>query len=88
MYIHIGNEKLIKLEEIIGIFDLESSTISKRTRSFLEKAEKKKEVTTVSYDLPKSFIVCAEKNDRNQRVYISQISSSTLLKRSGYIDSL
>ncbi len=88
MYIHIGNEKLIKLEEIIGIFDLESSTISKRTRDFLAKAEKKKQVTTVSYDLPKSFVVCAEQNKRNQKIYISQISSSTLLKRSGYIDSL
>ena len=81
MYIHVGNEKLVKTQEIIGIFDLESTTISKRTRDFLTKAEKKKEVITVSYELPKSFVLCSSKR-RQQTIYISQLSSSTLLKRS------
>ncbi len=85
MYIHIGNEKIVKQEEIIGIFDLESTTISKRTRDFLTKAEKKGEVITVSYELPKSFVLCSKKR-REQTVYISQLSSNTLLKRSENID--
>lgn len=88
MYIHLGNETLIKTDEIIGIFDLDSTTISKRSRSFLARAEKKGEVITVSYDLPKSFVVCAKPKKGKQKIYISQISSSTLLKRSGYIDSM
>ena len=88
MYIHLGNETLIKTDEIIGIFDLDSTTISKRSRDFLAKAEKKGEVITISYDLPKSFVVCAKPKSRKQKVFISQISSSTLLKRSGYIDSM
>ena len=85
MYIHIGNEKIVKQEEIIGIFALESTTISKRTRDFLTKAEKKGEVITVSYELPKSFVLCSKKR-REQTVYISQLSSNTLLKRSENID--
>lgn len=88
MYIHLGNNKMIKMEEIVGIFDIESTTISKRSRDFLTKAEKAGQVRTLSYDLPKSFVLCAPKNKKNQKVYISQISSSTLLKRSGYIDSI
>lgn len=79
MYIHLGQETVVNEKDIIGIFDLESTTISKKTRDFLEKAEKKKQVTTVSYELPKSFIVCDE--NKTQRIYISQISSGTLLKR-------
>ena len=79
MYINIGNNVMIKDDEIVGIFDLDSATVSKRTRDFLNKAEKKKQVTTVSYELPKSFILCQENNET--KIYISQISSSTLLKR-------
>ena len=87
MYIHLGNNIMLPTNEIIGIFDLENASVSKRTRDFLKKAEKAGRVITVSYDLPRSFVV-AGKNKDDIKVYISQISSSTLLKRTGYIDSL
>ncbi len=86
MYIHLGNNVMLPTDEIIGIFDLENSTVSKRTRDFLAKAEKEGRVITVSYDLPRSFVV-SEKNG-DIKVYISQISSQTLRRRTGYIDSL
>lgn len=85
MYIHLGQEKVVKSRDIIGIFDLESTTISQRGRDFLAKAEKKGEVVTVSYELPKSFILCSEKGSKKSTVYISHISSQTLQKRSGMI---
>ena len=40
MYIHLGQETLVKKEDIIGIFDLDNTTVSKRTRNFLTMAEK------------------------------------------------
>ncbi len=87
MYIHLGNNTMLPTNEIIGIFDLENASVSKRTRQFLTKAEKEGRVITISYDLPRSFVV-AGKTAKDIKVYISQISSSTLLKRTGYIDSL
>ncbi|MBQ2933211.1 MAG: DUF370 domain-containing protein [Clostridia bacterium] len=87
MYIHLGNNVMLPTSEIIGIFDLENTSISKKTRDFLSRAEKEGRVITISYDLPRSFVV-AGKNFDDAKVYISQISSSTLLKRTGYIDSL
>ncbi len=81
MYIHLGQETVVREADIIGIFDLDSTTISKHTRKFLNLAEKNKNVINVSYELPKSFIVCS--NKKKSKIYISQISSSTLLKRSG-----
>ena len=85
MYLHLGMDKVITFDEIIGIFDLDTTTVSKRTRDYLAKAEKEGIVENVCYDIPKSFIVSRDKNG-NDRVYISQISSSTLLKRTGYVD--
>ncbi len=79
MYIHLGQETVVREDEIIGIFDLDSSTVSKHTRKFLNCSEKRKEVINVSFELPKSFILCQK--EKENRVYISQISSATLLKR-------
>ncbi len=83
MYVHLGNETVVKEDEIIGIFDIETTTVSQKTRIFLEKAEKNKIVKNVSYALPKSFIVTNNKKENS--VYISQISPLTLQKRSNIL---
>ncbi|MBQ7638138.1 MAG: DUF370 domain-containing protein [Clostridia bacterium] len=80
MYLNVGQEEIPK-KNIIGIFDLDTSTVSKKTRDFLEKAQKDGKVVTLSYDLPKSFIIGAEKG-KEEKVYISQFSAATLLGRS------
>ncbi len=87
MYLHLGMDKVINFDDIIGIFDLDTTTVSKNTRNFLAKAEKEGIVENVCYDLPKSFIVCRNKKGED-KVYIAQISSTTLHKRTGYVDSL
>lgn len=79
MYIHLGEDTLVKSDDIIGIFDLDNATVMKSTREYLKKATKNKKVVNVSYDLPKSFIVSAE-NDYT--VYISLLSSATIASRS------
>ena len=80
MYIHLGNEMVVSEKDIVGIFDLETTTISKHTRKFLEVSEKRKQVINVRKKKKKSFII-TNKNNEN-KVYISQISTSTLQKRS------
>lgn len=79
MYLHLGEKTVIKTSSIVGIFDLDNTTVSKNTRAFLTDAEKKGRVINVSYELPKSFIVC--ENEGETTVYISQLSSQTLFKR-------
>ena len=76
MFIHLGENTVITDEKIIGIFDMDTSTVNKATRDYLSKAEKTGRVEYVNYDLPKSFIVTDDK------VYISPVNTSTLNKRS------
>ena len=80
MYLHLGHNTVITHDEILGIFDLDNTTVSKKTRDYLAFAEKHGRVKVVSSELPKSFIVCSDKEE-NITVYLSQISSVTLLKR-------
>lgn len=80
MFLHLGNNTVIRQDDIIGIFDLDNTTVSKRTRDFLGRKEKEGKVINVSYELPKSFVVCEDKN-KEIIIYITQISTATLLRR-------
>ena len=79
MYLHLGRDVVVSTNDILGIFDLDNSTVKKSTRDFLEKMQRRGEIVDVSEELPKSFILC--RNGRGQMVYLSQISPATLLKR-------
>lgn len=81
VYLHLGQDTVIRTKDMIGIFDLDITTVSKHTRNFLTKCEKDGCVVNVTYELPKSFILCKEKKKNKKKVYISQLSTATLLKR-------
>ena len=57
MYLHLGSDVVILKKSIVGIFDLDTATISKHTKNYLTLAEKEGRVVNVSYELPKSFVV-------------------------------
>ena len=78
MYLNIGNDMAVREQTIIGIFDLDNTTTSKRTREFLNQAEKEGLIVPCD-DLPKSFILTAEYN--MQRIFLTSLSASTLEKR-------
>ena len=78
MYLHAGNNKNIRERNIIGIFDIESSTVSEITKNYLADAEKRGETESAAIDeLPKSFILYFDKN-QEFKICFSQLSSSSL----------
>ena len=87
MFLHLGQNIVISMKDIVGIFDLETSTISGTTRDYLAAAQKAGNVISISGDMPKSFILCNSKDGRTT-VYTSPISTSTLLKRSCFLSEL
>lgn len=80
MYLHLGQSAVAAYEDIIGIFDLDNTTQSHRTRAFLEKAEREGRLIALGDDLPKSFVVCRRKNGESV-VYVSQLAPATLRSR-------
>lgn len=80
MYLNIGQDTVITDKNILGIFDLDNTTVSKSTREYINTASKNGECKTVSIEeLPKSFIVVAENNKKE--IYISPLNTSTIFKR-------
>lgn len=80
MYLHLGSSVVVPQSDVLGIFDLDNTTYSRITRDFLASAEVLGQVVAIGEDLPKSFILCRDRTGK-ETVYLSQLSSATLLKR-------
>ena len=80
MYLHLGQSVVVPHKEILGIFDLDNATWAYKTREFLEQAEAEGRAVWLGDDLPRSFVLVG-RGKEPPTVYISQISSSTLLSR-------
>ena len=95
MYLHLGQNVVVPTKAVVGIFDMDNTTGSHLTRAFLKNAEKAGQIVNISDDLPKSFIVCTEDSIQSKKdgspfaeecrtkIYLSQLASSTLYRRSG-----
>lgn len=75
MFLHLGDSTVVNTKDIIGIFDMDTSTVNKATRDYLNLAEKNKKIVYVNYDLPKSFVVT------NDKIFVCPLNTSTLYKR-------
>ncbi len=80
MYVHAGNNRIIRTRDIIGIFDMDTATIATATREYLRKAEKDDRMINIKEEIPKSFIVTSD-DKQTDKVYVSQISTAALLGR-------
>ena len=79
MYLSIGGDMAVRLRSVVGIFDLDNTTSSARTRGFLRRAERDGQTVAAGEELPKSFILTSEFG--MDRVYFSQFGPATLEKR-------
>ena len=79
MYLHAGNNKNIREKDIIGIFDMDNSTVSHITRKYLAEAQIEGRVVSAKDEIPKSFILYKENG--KYMICFSQISTSALLGR-------
>lgn len=78
MYLSIGEDFSVRESSLIGIFDLDNTTVSRRTREFLEKGEKEGQVVPCD-GLPKAFLLTGEY--ALPKIYLTSLSSQTLYKR-------
>ena len=89
MFLHIGGDAVILLENIVSILDFNTIRKSKDTRSYLRIAEEEGFTIEISKNEPKSCIIAEEvRMERKSKtrsvqtvVYYSPISSTTLQKR-------
>ncbi len=83
MYLHIGNGINIRKKNVIGIFDLDSSTVSSVTKKYINKNEKEGNILYGDFDLPRTFVLHEqiEENEKKYKIKLSRISSQGLKMR-------
>ena len=81
MVLFLGHDAVVTGRDIVGIFDLDITTVQKSTRDFLKRAETEGEVKNVNslLEIPKTMILCEKKGKRE--LYISASAAATLSKR-------
>ena len=80
MFITIAPEKIVRTDEIVGIFDLDTASQTKTARDYFKKAERSGRVKITGIELPKSFIVM-----KDGTVYLSQYAVKILAARTKYV---
>lgn len=75
MFLFLGDNSVIKKDDVVGIFDIEECSTSRITVDFLNKSQKQGKIVTVSPEMPKAFVVCTD------TTYITAVSKSTLKNR-------
>ena len=78
MYLHLGRDYVLNTRAILGIFNLETTTVSPRGREFLDYAQKNGAVVSLSDELPQSFVLA---DAPVETVYLSELSSAALRRR-------
>ena len=79
MFLHVGNNKNIRLRDVIGIFDMDNATLSSVTRKYLSVKQKNQAVESAVLEIPKSFVLYVENGE--YRICFSQLSTSALKGR-------
>lgn len=80
MYLHLGKNTVIRSGDIVAIFDIENSSVSRITREFFAAAQNRGQITYLNgTELPKSFLLCQSGGE--SRVYVSHLAPSTLRRR-------
>lgn len=86
MILHLGGDVAVLMKNIIAILDIETVNVSQINREFLHVAEEEGFIRRISDDEPKTFILA--EIDKKTVVFLSPISSATLLKRSAFINGI
>ena len=79
MYIHLGRDYVLNDRDIIGIFNLETTTITPRGREFLNYAQKNGAVVSLSDELPQSYVLAD--GAVVDTVYLSELSPAAMRRR-------
>ena len=81
MYVHIGKDVVINSDNIIAILDIKSLEKKKSLENICQELKISDKIIDVSEDNKKSLIITQDEKEKRYKGYISNISSTTLGKR-------
>jgi hypothetical protein len=75
-FIFLGGDISVYCDDLLGVFDIERTTVNPAVNEYLKRAQKSGGVYYCSLEMPKSFAVT------DNTVFVSNVSVNTIKKRS------
>ncbi len=82
MFIHLGGDTIVNSKRIIAILNVNSALEADSTKEFFKTAQEEGFIADFDQTNYKSVVIT------DKDIYLSPISTLTLKKRAGFIDSL
>ncbi len=71
-FLHLSPDCALDKRHVIGVFDMDTATVSPETRRFLRESERQGKLRSVARDLPKSFVLT------DSRVFLASTAPQSL----------
>ena len=76
MYISIAPDTVVRAADIVGVFDIDKTSVGRDTKGFFKKAQQSGRVQVAAGDIPVSYVVL-----KDGRVILSPQSVATIKQR-------
>lgn len=81
MRLWLNDEYYLQKDDIVGIFDLDTATVEPTTRKALKRFEGEGRLTVATEDIPVSFVLVADKEKKEQRIFFTRNAPRVLRRR-------
>lgn len=79
MYLHLGQDYIVPLQNVVAVFDMDTATASKRTARLIERLQDEGRIIELYEDLPRAAVLC--ENALGETLYLTSLSSQALQRR-------
>lgn len=79
MYLHLGQDYIVPLYEVVTVFDMDTATASRRTRGLIERLQAEGRIIELYEDLPRAGVLCV--SPLGEYLYLTGLSPQALQRR-------
>lgn len=79
MYLHLGQDYIVPLKNVLCVFDFDTATISKRTQKFLNRMQEENKIIEIYEDIPRAGVLC--EGMFGETLYLTELSSQAIERR-------
>lgn len=79
MYLHLGQDYIVPMRQVVCVFDMDTATASRRTRRLIERMQEEGRIIELYDDLPRAAVLCV--SELGEYLYLTQLSSKVLQRR-------
>ena len=77
MYLHLGQDYIVPLQNVVAVFD--TATVSGRTQRLLSRLQDEGRIIELYDDLPRAAVLC--ESALGETLYLTQLSPQALQRR-------